>query len=271
MTSPKRLTCLIAEDEPLLAEVLSAELQAAWPELEVVSIAPHGAAAVEQTLALRPTVVFLDIRMPGMSGLEAATALSEDWPDDAGPLPLLVFVTAYDEYALRAFDAAAVDYVLKPVQSSRLAQTVQRLQAQLAGRAEATPIEPGAADPLLALQRLLAAHAAPAQPKLRHLQAAVGEAIELVPVDDLLYLEAADKYVRAVTAQKEYWVRVALKELLPQLDPDRFWQVHRSTVVQVDAVLRAHRQENGQVLLELRTRPERITVSRVHAARFKAL
>ena len=266
MTSPKRLTCLIAEDEPLLAEVLSAELQAAWPELEVIGIAPHGAAAVEQALALRPTVVFLDIRMPGMSGLEAATALSEDWPDDAGPLPLLVFVTAYDEYALRAFDAAAVDYVLKPVQSSRLAQTVQRLQAQLAGRAEASP-----ADPLLALQRLLAAHAAPAQPKLRHLQAAVGEAIELVPVDDLLYLEAADKYVRAVTAQKEYWVRVALKELLPQLDADRFWQVHRSTVVQVDAVLRAHRQENGQVLLELRARPERITVSRVHAARFKAL
>lgn len=266
MTSPQRLTCLIAEDEPLLAEVLSAELQAAWPELEVVSIAPHGAAAVEQTLALRPTVVFLDIRMPGMSGLEAATALSEDWPDDAGPLPLLVFVTAYDEYALRAFDAAAVDYVLKPVQSSRLAQTVQRLQVQLAGRAVANP-----ADPLIALQRLLAAHAAPAQPRLRHLQAAVGEAIELVPVDDLLYLEAADKYVRAVTAQKEYWVRMALKELLPQLDPDRFWQVHRSTVVQVDAVLRAHRQENGQVLLELRARPERITVSRVHAARFKAL
>ncbi len=266
MTNLKRLTCLIAEDEPLLAEVLSAELQAAWPELEVVGIAPHGAAAVEHALALRPTVVFLDIRMPGMSGLEAATALSEDWPDDAGPLPLLVFVTAYDEYALRAFDAAAVDYVLKPVQSSRLAQTVQRLQAQLGGRTEASP-----ADPLIALQRLLAAHAVQPQPRLRHLQAAVGEAIELVPVDDLLYLEAADKYVRAVTAQKEYWVRVALKELLPQLDPDRFWQVHRSTVVQVDAVLRAHRQENGQVLLELRARPERITVSRVHAARFKAL
>jgi DNA-binding LytR/AlgR family response regulator len=270
MTSPKRLTCLIAEDEPLLAEVLSAELQAAWPELEVVGIAPHGAAAVELALALRPTVVFLDIRMPGLSGLEAATALSEDWPSDGGPLPLLVFVTAYDEYALRAFDAAAVDYVLKPVQSARLAQTVQRLQSHLTARAGLMAAHP-AGDPLEALQRLLAAHALPAQPRLRHLQAAVGEAIELVPVDALIYLEAADKYVRAVTAQKEYWVRMALKELLPQLDPDRFWQVHRSTVVHVDAVLRAHRQENGQVLLELRARPERLTVSRVHAGRFKAL
>ena len=264
------ITCLIAEDEPLLAETLAAELASAWPALQVLGVAPNGVAAVDQALAMRPTVLFLDIRMPGQSGLDAATALAEDWPDDAGPLPLIVFVTAYDEYALQAFDAAAVDYVLKPVQAPRLAQTVQRLQAQLALRQSAPATTD---DPLQALQRLLAAHASPAStaPKLRHLQASVGEAIELVPVDALLYLEAADKYVRAVTAEKEYWVRVSLRELLPQLDPERFWQVHRSTVVNIDAVARAQRLENGLVKLSLRERADTVMVSRVHAGRFKAL
>ncbi|WP_374436451.1 LytR/AlgR family response regulator transcription factor [Inhella sp.] len=258
---------LIAEDETLLGEHLRAELQALWPELQVLGIAPHGAAAVEQTLRLQPDIVFLDIRMPGMSGLEAAEALAEDWSFDTPP-PLIVFVTAYDEYALRAFEAAALDYVLKPVQSARLAQTVARLQTALQGR------QPSG-DPLDGLRQLLlqgglGAPAATA-PRLRHLQAAVGQSIELVPVERLIYLEAADKYVRAVTAAQEYWVRVSLRELLPQLDPERFWQVHRSTVVNIDAVARVFKQENGQAQLELHERPEKLTVSRVHAQRFKAL
>lgn len=258
---------LIAEDETLLGEHLQAELQALWPELEVLGIAPNGQAALEQALRLRPDIVFLDIRMPGLSGLEAATALAEDWPE--APLPLVVFVTAHDEYALQAFEAAAADYVLKPVQRSRLGQTVQRLQAALTQRG-------GGADPLAALRQLLAqpglatGGSAP-QARLRHLQAAVGQSVELVPVETIVYLEAADKYVRAVTAQQEYWVRISLRELLPQLDPERFWQVHRSTVVNIDCVARAERQENGQALLDLRNRPERLTVSRVHAGRFKAL
>lgn len=264
-TTPR---ALIAEDETLLGEHLRAELQTLWPELQVLGIAPHGAAALEQALRLRPDIVFLDIRMPGMSGLEAAAALAEDWPDDAGPLPLTVFVTAYDEYALRAFEAAAVDYVLKPVQRERLAQTVARLRQGLAQRA--APAD----DPLGALRQLLSqglTAAAPATPRLRHLQAAVGQGIELVPVERLVYLEAADKYVRAVTPAQEYWVRVSLRELLPQLDPERFWQVHRSTVVNIDAVARVFKQENGQAILELHERPEKLTVSRVHAQRFKAL
>jgi DNA-binding LytR/AlgR family response regulator len=262
---PPPIRALIAEDEPLLAEHLAAELQQAWPQLELIGIAPHGEAALQRTLAERPELLFLDIRMPGMNGLEAATALIEDWPEDAGPLPLIVFVTAYDEYALRAFEASAVDYLLKPVQSQRLAQTVTRLQAHLAQREKP--------DPLAALQRLLAQGGltAPAQARLRHLQAAVGDSIELVPVDQLVYLEAADKYVRAVTASREFWVRISLRELLPQLDPERFWQVHRSTVVQIDAVARALRLENGNLQLELNGRPEKLAVSRVHAARFKAL
>ncbi len=260
-------SCLIAEDEPLLGEALIAELRTAWPELQVLGMAAHGAAAVQQALAKRPTVLFLDIRMPGMSGLEAATALAEDWPEDAGPLPLIVFVTAYDEYALQAFEAAAVDYVLKPVNPQRLAQTVARLQSHLMQRSSPAPQD----DPLQALQRLLATHSAPPQPKLRHLQASVGDVVELVPVDDLLYLEAADKYVRAVTAQQAYWVRVSLRDLLPQLDAERFWQVHRSTVVNIDAVKQALRLENGTVQLVLRHRPEKLAVSRLHAGRFKSL
>jgi len=255
-------TALIAEDEPLLAENLRAELACAWPGLQIVAQAGSGTAAVELALQHRPQVCFLDIRMPGMTGLEAAQAISEDWPEDAGALPLFVFVTAYDQYALEAFEAAAADYLLKPVTPERLAQSVARLQGRLA--------QPAAADATLASLRQLLAQATPA-PRLRHLQAAVGDAIELVPVDDIVYLEAADKYVRAVTAEREYWVRVSLRELLPQLDPDRFWQVHRSTVVHIDAVSRAQRQENGTVLLELRRRPEKLTVSRVHASRFKAL
>lgn len=257
------VTALIAEDEPLLAEHLRAELASAWPALEVVAQAGSGTAAVDLALRDRPQVCFLDIRMPGMSGLEAAQAITEDWPDDAGALPLFVFVTAYDQYALQAFDAAAADYLLKPLTPERLARSVARLQQRLA-----TPVAAEAGDATLATLRQLLSQAAPA-PRLRHLQAAVGDAIELVPMDDIVYLEAADKYVRAVTAARDYWVRVSLRELLPQLDPERFWQVHRSTVVQIDAVARALRQENGTVLLELRQRPERLTVSRVHASRFK--
>ena len=186
-------TALIAEDEPLLADNLRAELATAWPELRVVAQAGSGTAAVELALQHRPQVCFLDIRMPGMTGLEAAQAITEDWPEGAGPLPLFVFVTAYDQYALQAFDAAAADYLLKPVTPERLAQSVARLQARLA--------QPAAADATLASLRQLLAQA-PA-PRLRHLQAAVGDSIELVPLDDLCYLEAADKYVRAVTAGRE--------------------------------------------------------------------
>ncbi len=256
------LTALIAEDEPLLAESLRAELAAAWPDLRVVAQAGSGTAAVDLALQHRPQVCFLDIRMPGMTGLEAAQAITEDWPEDAGPLPLFVFVTAYDQYALQAFETAAADYLLKPVTPERLAQSVARLQARLA--------QPSTGDATLATLRQLLTQAAPA-PRLRHLQAAVGDAIELVPLDRIVYLEAADKYVRAVTAERDYWVRVSLRELLPQLDAERFWQVHRSTVVHIDAVARALRQENGTVLLELRQRPEKLIVSRVHANRFKPL
>jgi DNA-binding LytR/AlgR family response regulator len=260
------ITALIAEDEPLLADNLRAELAATWPALQVVAQAGSGTAAVELALRHRPQVCFLDIRMPGLTGLEAAQAITEEWPEDAGALPLFVFVTAYDQYALQAFDAAAADYLLKPVTPERLAQSVARLQARLTQ--PASSIE---GDATLATLRQLLTQATTPAPRLRHLQAAVGDAIELVPVEDIVFIEAADKYVRAVTAERDYWVRVSLRELAPQLDPARFWQVHRSTIVHIDAVARAQRLENGTVLLDLRQRPEKLTVSRVHANRFKAL
>ncbi|MFY8116262.1 MAG: LytR/AlgR family response regulator transcription factor [Roseateles sp.] len=276
----QRPTALIAEDESLLAEHLRSELAALWPELEIVAMAPHGQAAVEAALAKQPDICFLDIRMPGMNGLEAAAALTEDWPQGQ-PLPLLVFVTAYDQYALQAFEHAAADYVLKPVQRERLSQCCARLRSALSARAQ--PLQP-AHDAVQQLRELLnstqllqglnpgsPAGTAPSTAPLRLLQVAVGNSIVMLPVDEVIYFEAADKYVRVLTAQREYLVRISLRELLPQLDAQRFWQVHRSLVVRSDAIARAERDEASRLSLVLHERPERLGVSRLYAHLFKAL
>ncbi|MBV8603147.1 MAG: response regulator transcription factor [Pelomonas sp.] len=258
---------LIAEDEALLAEALRRELLKQWPELEIVAVAPHGHAALEQALALKPDILFLDIRMPGLSGLEVATALAEDWPD-AAPFPLLVFVTAFDQYALQAFEQAAADYVLKPVRPERLAQTVARLRERLAA-----PAGDAALDGALAQLRSLLGGAPAAAPAtaLRLLQVGVGNTIHMVPVEEVLYFEAADKYVRAVTPAKEHLLRVSLRELLPQLDAGRFWQIHRSVIVRSDAIERAVRDESGKLTVHLVGHADRLGVSRVHAHLFKGL
>ncbi len=261
-------TALIAEDEPLLAAALQAELVRAWPQLQVVATVGHGAAAVEQALALRPQVLFLDIRMPGQSGLEAAAEFADEWPADT-PFPAIVFVTAYDQYALQAFEAQAVDYLLKPVQADRLARTVQRVQALLAQRAQVPPGAPLDAA-LQQLRALLAPAAAVAEP-LRVIQASVGQQIRVVPVDEVIVFEAADKYVRVLTADSELLIRTPLKDLLPQLDASVFWQVHRGTVVRADAIHSVHRDEAGKLSLEVRGLQERVPVSRLYAGRFKAM
>lgn len=264
------VTALIAEDEPLLAVHLRAELAQVWPELQIVAQVGDGDSAWRQAIALQPQVCFLDIRMPGLSGLDAAQALAEEWPEDQ-PFPLLVFVTAYDEYAVRAFEAQAVDYLLKPLQRERLAQCVQRLQKALANRTHTdltdTPPLQAAMDQLRAL---LQPDGRSQMARLDVLQVGVGNAVHLVPVEDVLYFEAADKYLRVITADREHLVRLSLRELLPQLDPNRFWQVHRGTVVQVRAVHAAVRDEAGRINLHLRGRPERLPVSRLYAHRFKA-
>jgi DNA-binding LytR/AlgR family response regulator len=261
-------SALIAEDEPLLAQALQAELARAWPELRIVASVGDGAAAVAAALQHRPDVLFFDIRMPGLGGFEAAAELADAWPADT-PFPALVFVTAYDQYALQAFDAHAIDYVLKPVQPARLQKTVDKLRDALARRSS---MRGGEFDATLGqLRHLLQAVAPAPQPLLKVVQASVGTSIRMVPVDEVVYFEAADKYVRVVCTDGELLIRTPLKELLPQLDPQLFWQVHRGTVVRATAVDSVHRDDAGKLHLALRGRKERLAVSRLYAHLFKPM
>ncbi|RKP58611.1 LytR/AlgR family response regulator transcription factor [Pararobbsia silviterrae] len=271
-------TALIAEDEPLLAANLQAELMRRWPDLEIVACVGDGASALERSLDAQPDIVFLDIRMPGMSGLDAAQALIEDWPDTGRPMPLLVFVTAFDEYAVDAFERAALDYVLKPVQPERLARTCERLQNAL--RARARTVGSGmdtALEPMIdRLRGLLGtadrtAGAASAVEPLRMIQASAGNTITMIAIDEVIYFEAADKYVRVMTEDREHLIRTPLRELLPRLDPARFWQIHRGTIVRADAIASASRDETGKLTLSLRRHPAKLAVSRLYMDRFKAL
>ena len=270
-------TALIAEDEPLLAQALQAELARAWPALRVLTTVGDGASAVAQSLQLLPEVLFFDIRMPGLGGLEAAAELADDWPQDT-PFPALVFVTAYDQYAVQAFEAQAVDYLLKPVQAGRLQKTVSKVQQSLATRAKAAmnsgaPLNTAMDITLDQLRQLLAATRAPGPESgpLKVLQISVGTTIRMVPVGEVVYFEAADKYVRVLTADHEYLIRTPLKDLLPQLDTQNFWQIHRGTVVQAGAIEAVSRDESGKLTLSLRARPEKLAVSRLYSPLFRAL
>ncbi|MBS0389565.1 MAG: response regulator transcription factor [Proteobacteria bacterium] len=277
MTQP---TALIAEDEPLLAAALKAELARAWPELRVVAAVGDGASAVREALAHRPDVLFFDIRMPGQSGLDAAAELMDAWDEAAAPFPALVFVTAYDQYAVRAFEAQAIDYLLKPVQPARLEKSVQKLRLTLEQRTRAAPesiantVTDATADQL---RRLLEAlrPTAPRAALLRQLPVSPagsgGNTIRMVPLEEVLFLQAADKYVRVVTASGEHLLRTPLKELLEQLDAAEFWQIHRSTAVRASAIDTVRRDEAGRLHLQLRGSGERLVVSRLYAHLFKAL
>lgn len=287
-------TALIAEDEPLLAAALQAELARAWPDLRVVASVGDGLSAVREALAQRPDVLFFDIRMPGLNGLEAAAELADAWDTRERPFPALVFVTAYDQYAVEAFETAAIDYVLKPVQPARLEKSVQKLRLALAGQAQvATQTvankdghadDGGAATDVVfdRLRQLLASTAgagrAPAvagATPLRQLQVSAagtsGNLIRMVPVDEVLFMQAADKYVRVVTMDAEHLLRTPLKDLLPQLDAAQFWQIHRSTVVRANAIESVQRDEAGKLHLSLRGHAETLGVSRLYAQLFKAL
>lgn len=264
---------LIAEDEALLAAVLQQALRQAWPQLQIAPVAPNGIVALEQALALLPDVLFLDIRMPGHSGLDVARELADAWPQ-ARPFPLIVFVTAYDNYAIEAFEQAAADYLLKPVNDARLATTVQRLQTLLAQRA-ASDGEAHLEHALAQLRRLVAAphddDEATPPARLEMIRAAVGNQIRLIPVSEVVYFEAADKYVNVVHTQGEALIRTSLRELIPQLDADKFWQIHRGTVVQARHVQAAVRDEAGKLSVLLHGRPEKLAVSRLFAHRFRQM
>ncbi|MGK5025409.1 LytR/AlgR family response regulator transcription factor [Janthinobacterium sp. RB2R34] len=268
------IRALIAEDEPILAAALAHALRRLWPALEIVASCANGVEALLQGLALRPDILFLDIKMPGKTGLEAAEELAEQWQDgpDGTPFPQIVFVTAYDDYALAAFEQAAADYVLKPVNDARLGKTVERLQQRLqAAKPAATATAPAPADDNLA--RLLTQLQAmtPAAPRLQMIRAAVGNSVRMIPLADVVYFEALDKYINVVCRDGEALIRTSLKELLPQLDPQQFWQIHRGTIVNAGAIASAVRDEAGKLSLTLRQHPTQLRVSPLYAHLFRQM
>lgn len=260
---------LIVEDEPPLARRMQQLLAAAWPQADLLPVADNGASAIALALQHLPRAIFLDIHLPACSGLDAAQAIIEDWPEGT-PLPQLVFVTAYAQYAVQAFEHAAVDYLLKPVGEQRLQKAVQRLQQRLA-LIDGPPASEGAAlgDEFERLARSL--QPAGAEPPLTLITAAVGQVTHLIPVEDVVYFETAGKYLRVVTRQREALIRMTLRELLARLDPARFWQVHRSLVVQARDIAQAERGDEGRLTLRLHGLPDKLAVSRLFAHRFRPM
>jgi DNA-binding LytR/AlgR family response regulator len=244
-------TALIAEDEPMLKSQLKARLAEAWPELTIVAEAENGEEAVMLAQEERPDIAFLDIRMPVLSGLDVAKAIAGG--------PHIVFVTAYDEYAVAAFEEGAVDYVLKPPAPERIAKVVERLKARLG-----TP----PADLAALLERLAARDTGGS---LKWIRASLGTALKLIAIDDVLYFQSEDKYTKVVTAEGDALIRKTIKELYDELDHEQFWQVHRGTIVNLRAIAKVERDWRDQPLLTLRNRNEKLTVSRTFAHLFKAM
>jgi len=244
-------TALIAEDEPMLRAQLKSRLAEAWPELAIIAEAANGADALAMVDAHQPDIVFLDIRMPVKSGIEVARALEGRCH--------AVFVTAYDEYAVTAFDEGAVDYVLKPVSPERIAKVVARLKSRLAS----APLD------LTAVLARLAAREGGGF--LKWIRASLGATMKLVDVGDVLYFQAEDKYTKVVTAAGDAHIKKPIKELFEELDPETFWQIHRATIVNLRAVAKIERDWRDQPVISLRDRDEKLTVSRTFAHRFKAM
>ena len=263
---------VIADDERLMRDQLRARLAQVWPSLEIVAEAKNGLEAIEAVRVHQPDVIFLDIRMPGLTGVEAAKEIAQlDLGDDA-LLPEMVFITAYDQYALDAFEQGAVDYVLKPAEPERLRVTAERLQKRLMQRAgegsdnEATASSLADSGGSASVQQLL--HVLSAQLKgqpvqyLSWLQASVGQSIQMVAVADVLFCVSDDKYTRVQTLKQEFLIRKPIKELVDELDPKVFWQIHRSTLVNVSAIAGIQRDEKGRQWVLLKGSTEKLQVSR---------
>jgi len=260
MTSNRRATAIIADDEPRLAAYLRERLAELWPDLVVAGVAANGPEAQALIAAEGPDIAFLDIRMPGLSGLDVAKSAGRDVH--------VVFVTAFDEYAVDAFERAAVDYLLKPVSDARLAQTIERLRQRLAGEQAA----PGLRAVLATLAELAPGLVAGSTPeRLAWIRASVGAEVRLIAVDDVCYFQANDKYTSVFTKDGEALIRTPLRALVDSLDPVRFWQVHRGTIVNVAHVASTTRDFAGRVSLVLRHREEPVAVSRAFAHRFRQM
>jgi len=260
------VTALIADDEAPMRDLLRARLRQVWPELQIVAEAANGVEAVELGEQFRPDIAFLDIRMPGLSGIEAARRLYER--------SHIVFATAYDQYALDAFEQGALDYLLKPVSAERLATTCARLQARLRARAnaaaEAAPQDIG--QQLAKLTALLENRGKPEKPAyLRWIQAQVGSSLRMVSTREVLFFQSDEKYTRVQTAGAEFLIRKTLKELLDELDPDEFWRIHRSTLVRVDAIAEVKRDLRGRQMLKVRGYAGELEVSRNHSYLFQQM
>ena len=249
---------VIAEDEELLRAALSSLLKEAWPQLQIVAECEDGASALESIVELQPDVAFLDIRMPGLTGIEVARGLA-----DASPRTQVVFVTAYDQYAIDAFEQGAIDYLLKPITRERLLATVQRIQARAAaGHPDGATLE--------ALLRHLSARAMPSsKPPLVWITASAGKDTRLIMVDDVAYFQADNKYTTVMTAEGESLLRTPLRELLDSLDQTTFKQIHRSTIVNLKAIAGIARDDSGRGPVRLKARPETLTVSVPYMALFK--
>jgi DNA-binding LytR/AlgR family response regulator len=252
---------IIAEDEPLLARVLAQQLSEHWPAARCSGLAANGAEAVRLAEQFSPDVAFLDVRMPQLDGLEAARQLClKSRP------PLIVFVTAYDAYALDAFETAAIDYLLKPVETARLTKCIERLYHQL-GRG-------GNDDSVGEMANRIAellGSGANRREKLRFVRAGAGTTVKLIPVNEILWFEAEDKYITVATRDGDSIIRMPLRELLEQLDEQLFWQVHRGTVVNSQHIALARRDELGHLTLTLKGREDEIPVSRQFAHLFKQM
>lgn len=249
-------TALIADDEPHLVQYLKAQLAQAWPELQVVKTAANGVEAAEAIATLEPDLAFLDIQMPGLTGLEVAQGIEGS--------TRVVFVTAYDQYAIDAFEARAVDYLLKPLKTERLAACVARL------RQSAATAPDGEGALAETLKRLLPGAAA-SQPRLRFIRAAQGELMHQVPVGDVLFFHADDKYTVVQTATTEHLIRTPIFELAGQLDPEVFWQVHRSTIINLDHLAGTRRDEQSRLFVRVRGHGRELPVSRAYVHLFKAM
>jgi DNA-binding LytR/AlgR family response regulator len=252
--------CIVAEDEKLLSAALQRELAKAWPDLEIVAVCEDGGEALEAIATHQPDIAFLDIRMPGLTGMEVAAAAA-----DASPHTLVVFVTAYDQYAVDAFERGAIDYLLKPVVADRLAQTVTRLRSRLA---DAERHARRAGD--LAKDMIERFDEAPEEP-LTWITAGAGKATRLILVDDVIYFRADNKYTVVATAEGDALLSRPIRDLLRQLDPKTFRQIHRSTIVNLRQVASVERDDTGKGCLRLRGRPETLNVSQPFMAIFRAM
>lgn len=250
------LRALVAEDEAPQRASLIASLRELWPELDPIDVCEDGDTALEAVDRACPAVAFLDIRMPGASGLEVAREVVAGGGQ-------VVFVTAFDRHAVEAFEAGAVDYLLKPVQRPRLAESVQRLQARLA--------QPAPEDLQARLDRIEARLRPPRDRAIRWISASLGDSLRLIGIDEVIYFQAQDKYVRVVTAQGEALIRTPIRELVDGLDDEVFWQVHRSVLVRVAAIDCLRRDELGKLRLHLRGRSETLPVSSAYAQRFRGM